>query len=71
MKSGLHCLIMADPDFPVHGNTASGHVDFAVLARKTRLLQIFYMVCNGQMTWTLLFIPKQKKEVHGEAGGKI
>jgi hypothetical protein len=50
---------------------ASGHADFAVKRLKTRILQIFYMVCNGHPARTLVFIPKQKKEVHGKAGGKI
>jgi len=50
---------------------ASGHMDFAVKAQKTRILQIFCMVCNGHQARRLVFIPKQKKEVHGKAGGKI
>jgi hypothetical protein len=62
---------MADPDFSVHGNTASAHLHFAVLARKMRVLQFFYMNYNGHMVWRLIFIPKRKKEVHGKVGRKI
>jgi hypothetical protein len=74
----LHSLILADLAFAVHENTASpkafgpsGHADFVVKGRKTGILQIFYMVCNGHQARTLIFIPKRKKDVHGKAGGKI
>jgi hypothetical protein len=78
MKNALHSLIIADQDFPVHGNTASPESfrgqparGFCSKALKSRLLQFFYTDCNGQNAWTLVFIPKRKKEVHGKAGGKI
>jgi hypothetical protein len=70
--------MMADLAFTVHENTASPEsfrgqraCGFCGKGLKNRALQIFYMNCNGHSGAELIFIAKQKKEVHGEAGGKI
>jgi len=52
---------MADPDFPVHGNTASGHVDFACWPEKRGYYKFFtWFVMDNDVD--IAIYPKQKRK---------